>query len=72
MVMNDSTQNKRVWKRIIGVSWEAPERAFYELSIKTGRKKNHHLPLSSSRRLPRRGGWPFWDIPGKGVAKENA
>lgn len=72
MVMNDSTQNKRVWKRIIGAPWKAPERAFYELSTKTGRKKNHRLPLSSARRLPGRGGWPFWDIPGKGGTKENA
>ena len=34
--MNDSTQDKWVWKEIIGVTWEALETAFYKLSAETG------------------------------------
>lgn len=64
-VMNDSTQDKRVWKGIIGVTWRAPERALYELPAETGRRRNHSLPLTSSQRLPGRGGWQFWTFQAK-------
>lgn len=69
-VINDSTQDKWVWREIIGVTWEAPERAFYELPAET--ERNHNLPLTSSQRLPGRGGQPFRNIPGKGVTREEA
>ena len=39
-VMDDSTWDKRVWKGIIGVTWEAPERAFYELPAETEEEKS--------------------------------
>lgn len=38
--MDDSTLDKRVWKEIIGVTWEAPERAFYELPAETKEEKS--------------------------------
>jgi hypothetical protein len=49
--MSDNTRDKEVWKGIIGVTWEASEKAFYE----TLRKRNCSLPLTSSQQLPGRG-----------------
>lgn len=68
-VMNDNTQDKRVWKGIIGVTRGAPGGAFYELRQS---RRNHSLSLTSSQRLPGRGGRPLGDIPGKGVTWEEA
>lgn len=39
-VMDDSTRDERVWKEIIGVTWEAPERTFYELPAETKEEKS--------------------------------
>lgn len=39
-VMNDSIQDEWVWTEIIGVTWEAPERAFYGLSAETEEEKS--------------------------------